>query len=129
MDTLTKDMQQSMDKSLGLEGRKRWSEEDLAPYVGTYVIRTRWTTRDPWITTGKVTLSLPRNEAEWNRPWLGMVAHYDSGREGYITPGAVRHLVQEGFYIPAHDDDTPDYCPCCLSFPCDCQHAIDQGAS
>lgn len=27
------------------------------------------------------------------------------------------------------DEDTPDYCPCCLHFPCCCQSVIDQGAS
>lgn len=87
--------------TMGLEGRRRWTEANLAPYLGTYTIRARWPNSEDWIITGSVTLFLPRNEAEWERPWLGMFARWSSGREGYFHPQAVRHHLAAGSLVRA----------------------------
>ena len=31
--------------------------------------------------------------------------------------------------LEGSDDETPDYCECCLSYPCCCQWVIDRAAS
>ena len=53
-------------------------------------------------------------------------------RNGYTPTQAnlsqwERQVLEAIATCEAHDDE-PDYCPCCLHFPCCCQDVIDQGA-